>query len=104
MNRLNVKKLGLAFGLTGTLLYFGCMIIMIIIGPKGTIWFFNSLLHGLDTTSIIMTDMSLLDAFLSHAALEAGENQADQWEDCLKQIKSDKKAFVELLKKSNAGK
>lgn len=28
-------------------------------------------------------DMSLLDAFLSHAALEAGENQADQWEDCV---------------------
>ncbi|MDH5358114.1 MAG: DNA helicase II [Gammaproteobacteria bacterium] len=28
-------------------------------------------------------NMSLLDAFLSHAALEAGENQADQWEDCV---------------------
>lgn len=28
-------------------------------------------------------DMSELDAFLSHAALEAGENQADQWEDCV---------------------
>ncbi len=30
-----------------------------------------------------MEDMPLLDAFLSHAALEAGENQADQWEDCV---------------------
>ncbi|OUR73203.1 DNA helicase II [Methylophaga sp. 41_12_T18] len=28
-------------------------------------------------------EMPLLDAFLSHAALEAGENQADQWEDCV---------------------
>jgi DNA helicase-2/ATP-dependent DNA helicase PcrA len=28
-------------------------------------------------------DMPLLDAFLSHAALEAGENQADKWEDCV---------------------
>ena len=28
-------------------------------------------------------DMSLLDAFLSHAALEAGDNQADEWEDCV---------------------
>ncbi len=27
--------------------------------------------------------MSLLDAFLSNAALESGENQADQWEDCV---------------------
>ncbi len=28
-------------------------------------------------------DMTLLDAFLSHAALEAGENQAGAWEDCV---------------------
>ena len=28
-------------------------------------------------------EMSLLDEFLSHAALEAGEGQADAWEDCV---------------------
>jgi DNA helicase-2/ATP-dependent DNA helicase PcrA len=28
-------------------------------------------------------DMSRLDAFLSHAALESGEGQADAWEDCV---------------------
>ncbi len=28
-------------------------------------------------------EMSPLDAFLAHAALEAGENQADEWEDCV---------------------
>ncbi len=28
-------------------------------------------------------DMSKLDAFLSHAALEAGEGQAEAWEDCV---------------------
>ena len=28
-------------------------------------------------------DMTELDAFLSHAALEAGEGQADAWEDCV---------------------
>ncbi|MEM7612736.1 MAG: DNA helicase II [Pseudomonadota bacterium] len=28
-------------------------------------------------------DMSLVDAFLAHAALEAGEGQADAWEDCV---------------------
>jgi DNA helicase-2/ATP-dependent DNA helicase PcrA len=28
-------------------------------------------------------DMSRLDAFLAHAALEAGEGQADAWEDCV---------------------
>ena len=30
--------------------------------------------------------MPLLDSFLSHAALEAGENQADQWEDCVQMM------------------
>ena len=29
------------------------------------------------------TDMPPLDAFLAHAALEAGEGQADAWEDCV---------------------
>ncbi len=28
-------------------------------------------------------DMAPLDSFLAHAALEAGENQADAWEDCV---------------------
>jgi ATP-dependent DNA helicase UvrD/PcrA len=28
-------------------------------------------------------DMPLLDTFLAHAALESGENQAEQWEDCV---------------------
>lgn len=28
-------------------------------------------------------EMSLLDAFLAHAALEAGENQGDKWQDCV---------------------
>ncbi|MEM8547024.1 MAG: DNA helicase II [Pseudomonadota bacterium] len=28
-------------------------------------------------------ELSLVDAFLSHAALEAGEGQADAWEDCV---------------------
>jgi DNA helicase-2/ATP-dependent DNA helicase PcrA len=28
-------------------------------------------------------EMPLLDAFLAHAALEAGENQGDQWQDCV---------------------
>ncbi len=28
-------------------------------------------------------EMPLLDAFLAHAALEAGDNQADKWQDCV---------------------
>jgi hypothetical protein len=63
MYRLNVKKLGFAFGLTGTLIYLGCMIVMLTAGQQGSIVFFNSLLHGLDTTNIIRMDVSLLEAF-----------------------------------------
>lgn len=63
MHRLNIKKLGFSFGLTGALIYLGCMIVMITAGQEGSIVFFNSLLHGLDTTNIIRMDVSLLEAF-----------------------------------------
>ena len=62
MYRLNVKKLGFAFGLTGALIYLGCMIVMNTAGQEGTISFFNSLLHGLDTSQIIRMDIPLLEA------------------------------------------
>lgn len=62
MNRINIKKLGFAVGLTGALLYLGCMVVMLTAGREGTIDFFNSLLHGLDTTSIIRMDVPLWEA------------------------------------------
>lgn len=64
MNRLNVKKFGFAIGLTGALVYLGCMIVMVTAGQEGSIKFFNSLLHGLDTTSIIRIEMPLWEAGL----------------------------------------
>jgi hypothetical protein len=63
MFRLNVKKMGFATGLTATLLYLGCMIVMITVGKEGSVKFFNNLLHGLDTSSIIRMDVPLLEAF-----------------------------------------
>ncbi len=64
MYRLNVKKLGFAFGLTGALIYLGCMIVMATAGREGSIKFFNSLLHGLDTTNIIRMDVPLLEVLM----------------------------------------
>lgn len=64
MHRLNVKKLGFAFGLTGTIIYLGCMIVMATAGREGTIVFFNSLLHGLDTTNVIRMDVPLLEVLM----------------------------------------
>ncbi|MBN9351849.1 MAG: hypothetical protein J0H55_14305 [Chitinophagaceae bacterium] len=50
---INVKKFGFATGLTCALLYAGCMIVMATVGQNGTVKFFNSLLHGLDVSSVI---------------------------------------------------
>ena len=63
MYRVNVKKFGFALGLTVSLIYLGCMIVMATAGQEGTIIFFNSLLHGLDTSNIIRMDVPLLEAF-----------------------------------------
>ncbi|TYB71854.1 hypothetical protein ES676_11970 [Bizionia saleffrena] len=57
------KKLGFAFGLTGALIYLGCIIVMATAGREETITFFNNLLHGLDTTNIIRMDVPLLEVF-----------------------------------------
>jgi len=63
MYKLNVKKFGFSFALTGALIYLGCMIVMLTAGKEGSVKFFNSLLHGLDTTSIIRMDISVTEAF-----------------------------------------
>lgn len=64
MNHINVKKLGLAFGLTGALLYLGCIILMLTVGHSGTVKFFNSILHGLDVSTIVRMDVPLWEAGL----------------------------------------
>lgn len=64
MNTINIKKFGLAFGITGALLYLGCILVMIIAGREGTILFFNSLLHGLDTAPIIRMDIPWWEALI----------------------------------------
>jgi hypothetical protein len=64
MNRINIKKLGFSVGITGAILYIGCMIVMLTAGQEGTIKFFNSLLHGLDVSSVIRMNVPLLEALI----------------------------------------
>lgn len=52
MHTINSKKLALALGLTSVVFYLSCIGIMLIAGKKGTTWFFNSILHGLDVSTI----------------------------------------------------
>lgn len=64
MNTINIKKLGFAFGITGVILYLGCIILMATVGREGAIKFFNSLLHGLDVSSIIRMQISWGEALI----------------------------------------
>ena len=60
--KLSVKKIGFATGLTGALLYLGCMLVMFTVGQEGTVKLFNSLLHGLDVSSVVRTEVPLWEA------------------------------------------
>lgn len=64
MNTLNIKRFGLGFGFTCALFYLGCVSLMIFLGHDRTVVFFNSLLHGFDTSSIVRMDIPLWEAIL----------------------------------------
>ncbi len=64
MSSINIRKFGLAVGATGALIYLGCILLMLTAGRNGTIHFFNSLLHGLDVTSIIRMQVPVWEALL----------------------------------------
>jgi hypothetical protein len=50
---INPRSLGLAFGLTATVFYIGCVITLAATPHDKAIIFFNSLFHGVDVTSIL---------------------------------------------------
>mgnify|MGYP003626253565 CR=1 FL=1 len=67
MNHIDVKRFGLAVGATLALLYLGCIFVMATTDSTTTILFFNSLIHGIDVTSIIRSDMPLWEALMGLA-------------------------------------
>jgi hypothetical protein len=64
MNTIDIKRFGFAFGITGAILYLGCIIVMSTVEREGTIAFFNTLLHGLDSAPIIRMDVPWWEAGL----------------------------------------
>ena len=58
MNHISIRKFGLAFGITGALLYIGCALVRLILGHDSTVKFFNTLLHGIDVSTIIRMNIS----------------------------------------------
>jgi hypothetical protein len=59
--KLQSTRFGLAFAIVGVVMYLGCMMLMTILGQEGTVWFFNSILHGFDVSSCIRMDVSIID-------------------------------------------
>jgi hypothetical protein len=57
MEVIDARRFGMAWGITAALLYLGCVFVMWSVGKETSVLFFNSLLHGIDVTSIIRTDM-----------------------------------------------
>jgi hypothetical protein len=64
MQHINIKKFALAWGVAGAIFYLGCIILMATVGREGTILFFNSLLHGLDTSAVIRMDVPWTEALI----------------------------------------
>lgn len=64
MQRINIKKFGLATGSTAALLYLGCAIVMIIAGHDVSVKLANSLMHEIDVSAIIRMDMPFSEGLL----------------------------------------
>lgn len=64
MGAINIKRFSFSVGAAFALLYLGCMLVMATAGKEGTIFFFNSLMHGIDFSSIIRMDMPLWEAVI----------------------------------------
>jgi hypothetical protein len=67
MNYIHIRRFGFATGLTSAVLYLGCMIVMLNVGHDKSIKFFNSMLHGLDVTSIVRMDIPLWEELVGIA-------------------------------------
>lgn len=64
MNKLSVVKLGFAFGITFGLFYIACIAMMSLLGEQTTIFVFNSLMHGVDITTIIRMNIPISDSII----------------------------------------
>ncbi len=67
MTQIHVKRFGFACGITGVILYLGCVLLMATVGQEGTILFFNRLLHGIEVSSIIRMNVPITEALMGIA-------------------------------------
>lgn len=57
MATIDIRRFGFALGATSALLYLGCVLVMAVLSREAAIFFFNTLMHGVDVTSILRTRM-----------------------------------------------
>lgn len=61
MGAINVKKMGLAVGLTLAVFRVGCIIVFAALSREQAVAFFNTLLHGIDINPILTTGTSTIE-------------------------------------------
>lgn len=61
MGAINVKRMGLAVGLTLVVLRLGCIVVFLALSREQAISFFNTLVHGIDVGPILKMETSIKD-------------------------------------------
>ena len=56
------KRLGLACGIAASVFYVSCVLAMAVVGREPLILYFNSVLHGLDVSSVLRAKIGPLES------------------------------------------
>ncbi len=64
METINIRRFGMAWGVTASLLYLGCVLVMATVNRDAQVAFFNSLLHGIDVSQILRTTMPIWEMLI----------------------------------------
>ncbi|REJ65723.1 MAG: hypothetical protein DWQ31_17450 [Planctomycetota bacterium] len=64
MHTLSVTRFGFALAMASALSYVGCVFVMMTVPKDVAINFFNSIMHGVDVTSIMRWDMPWWEMFV----------------------------------------
>ena len=64
MQSLDIKRFGFAVAVASTVSYLGCVLVMLTVPHETAINFFNSLMHGVDATTIMRWDMPWWETIL----------------------------------------
>ncbi len=64
MNKIDVKRFGIASGIVGAIVYTACILVVLILGKDALVKIANILFHGMDFTNIIRMDIPVFESIL----------------------------------------